>query len=140
MLYQLLLYSEVNQPYMHIDPLPFRLPSNSGHHSTLHMFSLVTYIIHSISSAFTCQSPSPNSSHHLPFTPWHPYICSLHLCLYFCFANKIIYTMFLNGSDEPIYRAGIETQTQKTDVWTQYEGRKEWDEFRVALKYIHYHM
>ena len=26
----------------------------------------------------------------------HPYICSLHLCLYFCFANKIICTIFLD--------------------------------------------
>jgi len=48
--------------------------------------------------------------------------------------------MFLHGTDEPIYRAGIETQTQKIDVWIQHEGRKGWDEFRVALKYTHYHM
>ena len=26
-----------------------------------------------------------------PLPPWYPYVCSLHLCLYFCFANKIIY-------------------------------------------------
>ena len=26
--------------------------------------------------------------------PWHPHICSLCLCLDFCFANKIIYTIF----------------------------------------------
>ena len=31
-----------------------------------------------------------------PFPPWSPYICSLCLCVYFCFANKIIYTMFLD--------------------------------------------
>ena len=24
-----------------------------------------------------------------------------------------------NGTDEPIYRAGVETQTQRMDVWTQ---------------------
>ena len=30
----------------------------------------------------------------LPFPSWYPYICSLCLCLYFCFANKIIYTIF----------------------------------------------
>ena len=23
-------------------------------------------------------------------SPWYPYICSLHLCPYFCFANKFI--------------------------------------------------
>ena len=36
-------------------------------------------------------TPSPNSSYHLP-SPWHPYFC--FLCLYFCFANMIIYTIF----------------------------------------------
>ena len=29
-----------------------------------------------------------------PFPPWSPYICSLCLCLYFCFANKVIYTIY----------------------------------------------
>ena len=28
-----------------------------------------------------------------PLPPWYPYICSLRLCLYFCFANRIIYTI-----------------------------------------------
>ena len=30
-----------------------------------------------------------------PFPPWYPNICSLCLCLYFCFANKFICTIFL---------------------------------------------
>ena len=30
----------------------------------------------------------------LPFLLWYPYICSLCLCLYFCFVNKIVYTNF----------------------------------------------
>ena len=30
------------------------------------------------------------------FPPWYLYICSLHLCLYFLFADKIIYTTFLD--------------------------------------------
>ena len=29
-----------------------------------------------------------------PFLLGYPYICSLHLCLYFCFVNKIVYTNF----------------------------------------------
>ena len=33
--------------------------------------------------------PSPR-----PRFPWCPYTCSLCPCLYFCFANKIIYTIF----------------------------------------------
>ena len=54
-------------------------------------FSLVIYFIHSIYMSIPVSrfiSPPPLSP------PWCPYICSLHLCLYFCFANKIIYTFF----------------------------------------------
>ena len=36
--------------------------------------------------------PTPSSS------PWYLYICFLHLCLYFCFANKFIYTIFLDST------------------------------------------
>ena len=32
------------------------------------------------------------------FPPWCPYICSLHLRLYFCFANKIICTVSLDST------------------------------------------
>ena len=35
MLYQFLLYSKMNQPYIYIYPLPSGLPSHSGHHSAL---------------------------------------------------------------------------------------------------------
>ena len=31
-----------------------------------------------------------------------------------------------NGTDEPIWRAGIETQTQKMDMWTQESGGWWW--------------
>ena len=41
-----------------------------------------------------CWSQSPNP--HLP--PWWPYICSLHLCLYFCFVNRIICAIFLEST------------------------------------------
>ena len=60
------------------------------------MFSLVTYFMCSINSVYMCQYKSPNSTH-LPFPPWHLYICSLHLHLYFWFANKIICTIFLDS-------------------------------------------
>ena len=46
---------------------------------------------------FICQSESPNSSQTC-FPPWYPYICFLCLCLYFCFAKKIIYAIFLNST------------------------------------------
>ena len=48
-------------------------------------------ILNTVSIERICQSQSPNSSHHCPFPSWYPCTCSLHLCLYFCFANKIIY-------------------------------------------------
>ena len=50
-----------------------------------HRFSWVTYFMHSMSISQT------------PFAPWYPYGCSPHLCLYFCFANKIIYPNFFNS-------------------------------------------
>ena len=54
---------------------------------------IVTYFIHSSVSVSI-----PNSQC-IPLYPlWNQYICSLHLCLYFCFGNKIIYTFFLNST------------------------------------------
>ena len=46
---------------------------------------------------YICQSQPPNLSQ-LPLPSCCPYICSLHLCLYFCFANKTIYTTFLDST------------------------------------------
>ena len=39
-----------------------------------------------VAIVYECQSQSPNSSH----PPWYPCVCSLSLCLYFWFVNKII--------------------------------------------------
>ena len=54
-------------------------------------------------SVYTCQSQSPNSAHHHPlctavFPPCCPYICSLHLCLNFCPANRFICTISLGST------------------------------------------
>ena len=50
------------------------------------------------------------------------------------------YGISKDGTDEPIRRAAMETQTWGTDLWTQSgkdrEGRME----RVAWKHLHYHM
>ena len=63
-------------------------------------FSLVIYFMHSVSM---CQSRSTNLSHfplvygtkmRVLFPACYPHVCSLHLCLYFCFASKVIYTIF----------------------------------------------
>ena len=32
------------------------------------------------------------------FSPWCPYMCPLHLCLYFCLANWFIYNIFLDST------------------------------------------
>ena len=40
------------------------------------------------------QSQAPRAV--LPHPPWCPYICSLCLCVYFCFANRFICTIFLH--------------------------------------------
>ena len=34
----------------------------------------------------------------IPTPPWCPYICSLHLCLYFWLANQFICTIFLDST------------------------------------------
>ena len=47
-----------------------------------------------------CQYQSPNSFHP---TPVGIHVCSLHLFLYFCFANKIIYTIFLDSTHMHLY-------------------------------------
>ena len=87
---------EVNQPYVHTCPLSSGFPSHLICHSRLlqyiagshHLFTLyiVGYIyvnpslpIHPTSSPASC-----------------PYICSLCLCLYFCFASKFISTIFFS--------------------------------------------
>ena len=58
---------------------------------------LASVIIYKQCQQYTqVSSTLPNLSS--PFLPWYPYICSLHLCLYFCFANKIIYFNFLDST------------------------------------------
>ena len=44
-----------------------------------------------------------------------------------------IYGIYKDGTDKPICRAAMETQTQKTDLWTQAEeegGQRGWDKWR----------
>ena len=56
-------------------------------------FSLVIYF----TVVYICQSQSPSLSHPT-FSPWYPYGSSLHLCLYFCLANKSICIIFLDST------------------------------------------
>ena len=101
LLYNVVLVSTVQQSEsairINISPLfwisfPFRSPQSTEQSSLCytvgnHQLS----ILYTASIVYICQSQSPNSSHpRLP--PWYPYVCSLPLCLYLCFVNKIIYT------------------------------------------------
>ena len=54
------------------------------------------YFIHNISSVYKSTSIS-QSIPSLP-SPLGSHVCSVHLCLYFCFANKVIYTIFLDST------------------------------------------
>ena len=56
-------------------------------------FSLVMYFIHSINSVHM-STPISQFITYPQFSPWCPCICSLHLCLYFCFVNKNIFINF----------------------------------------------
>ena len=65
--------------------------SSLCHTACSHLLSILYILV------YTCQSQSLNSSQS-PFPPWCPYVCSLHLCLYFCLANKFICTIFLDST------------------------------------------
>ena len=85
-------------------PLPFGLPSHLGYCSALgefpvlySMFPSVVHFRHSINNVYV-SIPVSQFLPPYPFPPWYPYICSLRLRLYFCFATKIIYTIFLDST------------------------------------------
>ena len=64
------------------------------------IFLLVIYFIHisvymSIPIAQFISPPPPPPT---TFPPWCPYVCSLHLCLNFCPANRFICTIFLGST------------------------------------------
>ena len=46
------------------------------------------------------------------------------------YIKAYIWNLEKNGTDEPICRAGIETQMYRTDLWTKQEEEGGWDELR----------
>ena len=63
-------------------------------------FLLVIYFIHiSVYMSIPISQFIPPPT----FPPWCPYVCSLHLCLYFCLANRFICTVFLDSTYALIY-------------------------------------
>ena len=97
---QFLLYKKENQLYIYICPLFFGFPSQLGHHRELSRAPqavqqvLICHLFYTQYQQCMYVNPFPNSSH----PTWCPYICSLHLCLCFCFADKIICTIFLDST------------------------------------------
>ena len=91
--------AKVNQLCLHMYPLfkisfSFRSSQSTEQGSLCQgRFSLLIYFICTV--AYTCQFQYPNSSHP-PFPTWCPYIWSLCVCFYFCFANRFICTIFLD--------------------------------------------
>ena len=59
----------------------------------IHFIHISVYVSIPISQ-FITPPPSPPAA----FPPWCPYVCSLHLCLYFCPANQFICTIFLGST------------------------------------------
>ena len=61
-------------------------------------FSLDIYFIHSINSVYM----SIPISQFIPLSPFplgiHMFVCSLSLCLYFCFTDRFICTIFLDST------------------------------------------
>ena len=88
--------SAIWEAFVYTHPLFFGFPSHLGHHRALSRAPcavqsvLISHFIHS--SSVHMSIPVSQS---IP-TPWRPYICSLHLCLYYCFVSKIIYTIILD--------------------------------------------
>ena len=72
-------------------PFPFRAPQCIKQSSLRN-----TVCSHQLSILYICVNPHLPILFPLPFLPWYPYICSLSVSL-FCFANKIIYTIFLDS-------------------------------------------
>ena len=46
------------------------------------------------------------------------------------YIKAYVWNLEKNGTDEPICRAGIETQMYRTDLWTKPEEERGWDELR----------
>ena len=102
MLYQFLLYSQVNQLYVHmqslffLDFVPIQVTKD---HSVVFpvlysRFSLVIYFILN-TCIYIYQSQSPFSLGVRTFV--------LYICLYFCFANRFICTILLESTNKQYY-------------------------------------
>ena len=106
MLCQFLPRSKVNQLYIcmymdihiHIYPffggfLPIQVTAEHGIRFPVLYQVPISYLFYTQQYIYV----DPNlPTHHTLLPTWHPYVGSLHLCLYFCFEDKFICTTFLD--------------------------------------------
>ena len=104
LLYNIVLVSAVQQNvsaiHLHTQPTPFWISFPFRSPCAL---SRVPWVIQQVLLSYLfymqykqCRHVNSSFPVHCPFLPWYPYICSLCLCLYFCFAKKFIYMIFLD--------------------------------------------
>ena len=100
-------YIDMNQPCMYMCSPILKPPSHLPPHSItqihpralslsalLHELNLHwSSILHMVIYMFKCYSLRPS---HPCLLPQSPKICSIHLCLFFCLAYRVIITIFLN--------------------------------------------
>ena len=98
-------YIDMNPPQVYMSsqswtPLPplslYRLSGSSQCTSPKHPVSNLDWQFISYMIVYMFQCHSPKSSHPLPL-PQSPKICSIHLCLFYCLAYRVIITVFLNS-------------------------------------------
>ena len=91
--------------YICIYPIFGGFPSYLGHQRALSRFPcavqqvLISYLFYTlyIYIYIYIYFSTPSSQFILPthsLPPWYPDVCSLHLCLYFCFADHLYHTIF----------------------------------------------
>ena len=81
----------------HLPPctIPVGHPSAPAPSILYHALNLDWWFIsHMILYMFQCHSPKSSHPHPLPQSPKD---CSIHLCLFFCLAYRVIVTIFLNS-------------------------------------------
>ena len=105
------------------------------------MSLLVICFIHNINHVFVSILFSNSSHHPLLFSAWYQYICSLHLSLSFCFANKIIYTIFLGeGNGTPLQYSCLENPMDGGAWWATVHGvAKSWTQLSDFTFTFHFH-
>ena len=102
-----LIHSKVNQLHIYIYPLFFGFLFHLGHHGALSRVSsgiqqvLISYLLYTQQRIYVNHNlpihPTPSSPSGVDtFSMLSMSVCSLCLCLYLCFANKFICTIFLD--------------------------------------------